>query len=173
MPFFAKLGFPCPVRKDPASFLQEVSTPKGELDETPWCSPLASSPSGIPSVGLHVHATPPCLGENQESPEPTARLADAEWSAWYYAGQVLFSCPDLRKRKGLQPPPPKTQSQARLQTSQSAADSTAAEEVELLAAAGRWTQDLMVSVSEMCDAFKATQFGQAMREQLDKHPFKK
>ena len=59
MPFFAQLGFPCPVRKDPASFLQEVSTPKGELDENLWCSPQASSPSGVPSVGLHVHLRPP------------------------------------------------------------------------------------------------------------------
>ena len=59
MPFFAQLGFPCPVRKDPASFLQEVSTPKGELDEERWCFPLASSPSDIQSIGLHVHAKPP------------------------------------------------------------------------------------------------------------------
>lgn len=102
-----------------------------------------------------------------------ARLAGAECVTWCHAGQVLFSSPALRRRKGLQPPPPKTQSQARLQTGQSAADSSAAEEVELLAAAGRWTQELMVSVSEMCDAFRATQFGQAMREQLDKHPFRK
>jgi hypothetical protein len=29
LPFFATLGFDCPVRKDPASFLQEVTTPKG------------------------------------------------------------------------------------------------------------------------------------------------
>ena len=29
LPFFAQLGFACPVRKDPASFLQEVTTPKG------------------------------------------------------------------------------------------------------------------------------------------------
>ncbi len=28
-PFFASLGFECPVRKDTASFLQEVTTPKG------------------------------------------------------------------------------------------------------------------------------------------------
>ncbi|BDA47962.1 ABC transporter G family member 36 [Coccomyxa sp. Obi] len=31
LPFFASLGFECPVRKDPASFLQEVTTPKGQL----------------------------------------------------------------------------------------------------------------------------------------------
>ncbi len=30
LPFFASLGFECPVRKDPASFLQEVTTPKGK-----------------------------------------------------------------------------------------------------------------------------------------------
>ncbi len=29
LPFFASLGFECPVRKDTASFLQEVTTPKG------------------------------------------------------------------------------------------------------------------------------------------------
>ena len=29
LPFFAALGFVCPERKDPASFLQEVTTPKG------------------------------------------------------------------------------------------------------------------------------------------------
>ena len=29
LPFFASLGFVCPVRKDPGSFLQEVTTPKG------------------------------------------------------------------------------------------------------------------------------------------------
>ncbi|KAK9907686.1 hypothetical protein WJX75_008105 [Coccomyxa subellipsoidea] len=31
LPFFASLGFNCPVRKDPASFLQEVTTPKGQV----------------------------------------------------------------------------------------------------------------------------------------------
>ncbi len=36
LPFFASLGFNCPVRKDPASFLQEVTTPKG----TPLLSPF-------------------------------------------------------------------------------------------------------------------------------------
>lgn len=30
LPFFAELGFVCPVRKDTGSFLQEVTTPKGE-----------------------------------------------------------------------------------------------------------------------------------------------
>lgn len=29
LPFFASLGFVCPARKDPGSFLQEVTTPKG------------------------------------------------------------------------------------------------------------------------------------------------
>ena len=29
LPFFSRLGFECPVRKDSASFLQEVTTPKG------------------------------------------------------------------------------------------------------------------------------------------------
>ncbi len=29
LPFFSSLGFQCPVRKDPANFLQEVTTPKG------------------------------------------------------------------------------------------------------------------------------------------------
>lgn len=29
IPFFRSLGFDCPVRKDPANFLQEVTTPKG------------------------------------------------------------------------------------------------------------------------------------------------
>ena len=29
LPFFAGLGLQCPVRKDPASFLQEVTTAKG------------------------------------------------------------------------------------------------------------------------------------------------
>ena len=29
LPFFETLGFVCPTRKDPASFLQEVTTPKG------------------------------------------------------------------------------------------------------------------------------------------------
>ena len=29
LPFFANLGFVCPARKDPGSFLQEVTTPKG------------------------------------------------------------------------------------------------------------------------------------------------
>lgn len=36
LPFFASLGFNCPVRKDPASFLQEVTTSKG----TPPCQLL-------------------------------------------------------------------------------------------------------------------------------------
>ena len=30
LPFFASLGFVCPARKDPGSFLQEVTTAKGE-----------------------------------------------------------------------------------------------------------------------------------------------
>lgn len=30
VPFFTSLGFQYPVRKDPASFLQEVTTPKGK-----------------------------------------------------------------------------------------------------------------------------------------------
>ena len=29
LPFFAELGFVCPVRKDTGSFLQEVTTAKG------------------------------------------------------------------------------------------------------------------------------------------------
>ena len=29
IPFFRSLGFDCPIRKDPANFLQEVTTPKG------------------------------------------------------------------------------------------------------------------------------------------------
>ncbi len=29
LPFFRQIGFECPVRKDAASFLQEVTTPKG------------------------------------------------------------------------------------------------------------------------------------------------
>ena len=31
VPFFESLGFKCPERKDHASFLQEVTTPKGKL----------------------------------------------------------------------------------------------------------------------------------------------
>jgi hypothetical protein len=31
LPHFARLGFDCPPRKDLASFLQEVSTPAGQL----------------------------------------------------------------------------------------------------------------------------------------------
>jgi len=31
LPFFETLGFVCPTRKDPASFLQEVTTSKGAL----------------------------------------------------------------------------------------------------------------------------------------------
>eukprot|EP00884_Botryococcus_braunii_P019076 jgi/Botrbrau1/5852/Bobra.0366s0033.1 len=32
LPFFASLGLECPVRKDPSTFLQEVTTPKGQLE---------------------------------------------------------------------------------------------------------------------------------------------
>lgn len=32
IPFFGSLGFVCPARKDPASFLQEVTTPLGQLN---------------------------------------------------------------------------------------------------------------------------------------------
>lgn len=32
-PFFRTLGFECPVRKDVANFLQEVTTPKGGLQK--------------------------------------------------------------------------------------------------------------------------------------------
>ena len=31
LPFFSSLGFDCPPRKDPGSFLQEVTTPVGQL----------------------------------------------------------------------------------------------------------------------------------------------
>ncbi|DBB03271.1 TPA: hypothetical protein ACH3X3_010666 [Trebouxia sp. C0006] len=31
IPFFRSLGFDCPIRKDPANFLQEVTTPKGQV----------------------------------------------------------------------------------------------------------------------------------------------
>ncbi len=31
VPFFESMGFRCPERKDHASFLQEVTTPKGKL----------------------------------------------------------------------------------------------------------------------------------------------
>ena len=31
VPFFEAMGFKCPERKDHASFLQEVTTPKGKL----------------------------------------------------------------------------------------------------------------------------------------------
>lgn len=40
IPFFGSLGFECPVRKDPANFLQEVTTPKGssETYASSWIS---------------------------------------------------------------------------------------------------------------------------------------
>ena len=34
VPFFESLGFRCPKRKDHASFLQEVTTPKGRLPDS-------------------------------------------------------------------------------------------------------------------------------------------
>lgn len=34
LPFFRQVGFVCPERKDVASFLQEVTTPKGEIQNT-------------------------------------------------------------------------------------------------------------------------------------------
>ena len=40
LPFFETLGFVCPTRKDPASFLQEVTTPKGAL--LTCCHPFPS-----------------------------------------------------------------------------------------------------------------------------------
>jgi hypothetical protein len=53
LPFFASLGFNCPVRKDPASFLQEVTTPKG----TPPCqlSLLALQSQSHPSAWSLPH----------------------------------------------------------------------------------------------------------------------
>ena len=41
--FFSSMGFDCPVRKDPASFLQEVTTPKGEVAVPKLAIPRLSS----------------------------------------------------------------------------------------------------------------------------------
>ena len=49
VPFFEAMGFRCPERKDHASFLQEVTTPKGRpffWSLLPWAlTPLPSLPS--------------------------------------------------------------------------------------------------------------------------------
>ena len=60
VPFFESLGFKCPERKDHASFLQEVTTPKGKPAEPfLWllaiCISSASLPRSSPiliSIGL-------------------------------------------------------------------------------------------------------------------------
>ncbi|KAK9829450.1 hypothetical protein WJX72_005937 [[Myrmecia] bisecta] len=44
IPFFASQGFVCPLRKDPASFLQEVTTPKGQLQ---FASPELKRRKGV------------------------------------------------------------------------------------------------------------------------------
>ena len=91
VPFFAQLGFQCPERKDPGSFLQEVTT----------------------AVGQMTYASTELLNQHGFSEED-------------------------RTFEALMAKPPK---------------------------------NLLISVSEMENAFRETDFGKAEDDQLDNHPF--
>ena len=68
LPFFEELGFVCPLRKDPASFLQEVSSAKGGFMLEAFHSACSQAPHGFPSkssfnliLGLPGSLCTPCL----------------------------------------------------------------------------------------------------------------
>ena len=74
VPFFESMGFRCPDRKDHASFLQEVTTPKGRLLKLPdisvlpsGCLPLTCISSYREPLDLrfcfHDHGSKALLGE--------------------------------------------------------------------------------------------------------------
>ena len=67
VPFFESMGFRCPERKDHASFLQEVTTPKGKLPSIFARLPVPSlpvvitlfhtlGPQALTCPYVHIHA---------------------------------------------------------------------------------------------------------------------
>ncbi len=54
LPFFERLGFACPPRKDPAGFLQEVSSARDQAVRPGPARPAICGFVGPSSLGLHL-----------------------------------------------------------------------------------------------------------------------
>mmetsp|Transcript_4643 Transcript_4643/g.13342 ORF Transcript_4643/g.13342 Transcript_4643/m.13342 type:complete len:1521 (-) Transcript_4643:659-5221(-) len=79
LPFFRTLGFQCPERKDAASFLQEVTTPKGQLT---FATPQLRKSCGLQDLTGHASAADAITAEFQASKEllvSVDEIGDAFW----------------------------------------------------------------------------------------------
>lgn len=173
LPFFqSHLGFECPVRKDAASFLQEVTTPKGE--QTCYMHvPLAKGMASCITISL--------------------MQLQLQLLMYVFVGQLTYATAELRKRKGLAPlhqpdgdqfaAAAEFQVQPYLSTFEAmgcSMDHRSDASLYLLAAKmglalpEQGATDLLVPVDEIALAFwEETEWGQVMREQLDDKPFAK
>jgi ABC-type multidrug transport system ATPase subunit len=75
LPFFASIGYPCPPRKDPASFLQEVTTPLGQRA---YATAALLDAAGVPPA----ERGPAALADGAPPTDLLTPIAEIEAAFW-------------------------------------------------------------------------------------------